>query len=632
MSLKCQVVLVWLICLSCKVVVTGCEVVWINRNVTDSFRVGKNGCTNDTSVCKSNATCQSNGSCLCNPKRPTYRNPIIVNGSKIVHGDSYGCIDNEIIRFGAGNASTDCAFGPFQVIPYSHNEVATNFCYDDNPTLLRCALHKAWVKFPDNATEMELPWLNESYVHLNGSNKTLHFKWKRSVPELQGTIITFNLNCSNSSGFYILRPCLRAKVLGKWSADDASTSAADQSPSVKMNFPPKLTSSDLSPTSSITLGALSSSDDDPSSTILVIAIVVPAVVLILLVVVVCFCCKRKRRNRRPFRHTESSLRGPNAYVDLPESDTTETFGAHTNLACPTPEKQSVIVEAHPSHGTVDLQKGKINEVNFYSNPDYEPEDMAKMDEVNASTFISDPDYATVDIKRKKVDDKNSYPEPGYETPDIKRKDVDAKNSYSDRGVNRATSKSNPDYATVDNKRKKVDGNNSYADPGYATPDVKRKDVDAKNSYSDPGYESADMKMKGVNVATSKSFPDYATVDIKRKDVGGKNAYAESAYESAHLKSKDVDGATSSTNNNYETIAEALNSTVKNKDATTYQQKLGYETPDMKRGNVNAASSDSTYSTIDRDSTKVDENAGYSPANIKRIEVNGDLYALPTKKK
>ena len=37
-------------------------------------------------------------------------------------------------------------------------------------------IQPSWVKFPDNATEMELPWLNDSYVHLNGTNKTLHFK------------------------------------------------------------------------------------------------------------------------------------------------------------------------------------------------------------------------------------------------------------------------------------------------------------------------------------------------------------------------------------------------------------------------------------------------------------------------
>ena len=88
---------------------TGCEVVLVKRNVTDSFRVGKDGCTNDTSVCKSNATCQPDGSCLCNSESLSYRNLVLgINGSEIVYGDSYGCIDNEIIRFGAGKCSVAC--------------------------------------------------------------------------------------------------------------------------------------------------------------------------------------------------------------------------------------------------------------------------------------------------------------------------------------------------------------------------------------------------------------------------------------------------------------------------------------------------------------------------------------------
>jgi hypothetical protein len=109
MSLKYTVVLVWAICLSCKVVMTGCEVVLVNRNVTDSFRVGKDGCTSDKSVCKSNATCQPDGSCFCNSESLSYRNPVLeTKGSEIVYSDSYGCIDNEIIRFGAGKCSVAC--------------------------------------------------------------------------------------------------------------------------------------------------------------------------------------------------------------------------------------------------------------------------------------------------------------------------------------------------------------------------------------------------------------------------------------------------------------------------------------------------------------------------------------------
>ncbi len=101
MSLKDKMVLVWVISLSYEVVMTSCEVVLVNRNVNDSFRVGKDGCTNNASVCTSVFTaCQDDGSCLCNSVRPSFRNPVIKHtGAKIISGDSYGCVDDDIIRF-----------------------------------------------------------------------------------------------------------------------------------------------------------------------------------------------------------------------------------------------------------------------------------------------------------------------------------------------------------------------------------------------------------------------------------------------------------------------------------------------------------------------------------------------------
>ena len=74
------------ICLSYKVVLTGCEVVLVHRNVTDSFRVGKDGCTNDSSVCPTSSTCQADsGLCLCG-NLPNFLNPDVgnVNGYKCV--------------------------------------------------------------------------------------------------------------------------------------------------------------------------------------------------------------------------------------------------------------------------------------------------------------------------------------------------------------------------------------------------------------------------------------------------------------------------------------------------------------------------------------------------------------------
>ena len=101
-----KVVLLWAVSLSFVVCITGCEVVWVKRNVTDGFRVGKGGCTNDTSVCTNvSATCQDDGSCLCSGVLPNFRNPIIYREAsvgKYLYGNTYGCIRNSESLTGVG--------------------------------------------------------------------------------------------------------------------------------------------------------------------------------------------------------------------------------------------------------------------------------------------------------------------------------------------------------------------------------------------------------------------------------------------------------------------------------------------------------------------------------------------------
>ncbi|CAB4009299.1 Hypothetical predicted protein, partial [Paramuricea clavata] len=46
--------------------------------------------------------------------------------------------------------------------------------------------------------------------------------WRKTVPHLQGTIITFNLKCDRGSGRFESN-CLRAKVLGQWKSVKPST-------------------------------------------------------------------------------------------------------------------------------------------------------------------------------------------------------------------------------------------------------------------------------------------------------------------------------------------------------------------------------------------------------------------------
>jgi hypothetical protein len=82
-----------------KMVLTGCDVVWVNRNVTDSFRVGKDGCTYDSSVCTNfDARCikSSGGVCLCGIFKPNYRNP------RPGDDKGYGCLNDHNMRAGVG--------------------------------------------------------------------------------------------------------------------------------------------------------------------------------------------------------------------------------------------------------------------------------------------------------------------------------------------------------------------------------------------------------------------------------------------------------------------------------------------------------------------------------------------------
>ena len=74
-----------------------------------------------------------------------------------------------------------CEFGPFQVIPYLHDSLVSEFEIV-NKTFSHCYLSeriKFKVKYPDNATEIEMEWLNKSYVDLTVSGNKLHFKVRK---------------------------------------------------------------------------------------------------------------------------------------------------------------------------------------------------------------------------------------------------------------------------------------------------------------------------------------------------------------------------------------------------------------------------------------------------------------------
>ena len=84
------------ILLLCNIALNSCKRVLIHRNVTDTFRVGTNGCTNDPSICETRvATCQTNGRCLCGEDSPNFRNPLILESGQ--YGQTYGCTKSESI-------------------------------------------------------------------------------------------------------------------------------------------------------------------------------------------------------------------------------------------------------------------------------------------------------------------------------------------------------------------------------------------------------------------------------------------------------------------------------------------------------------------------------------------------------
>ena len=96
MSVKNKMALLLGVLLLYKVVMSSCQELMVNRNVTDTFRVGNVDCINNSSICTTrSATCQADGSCFCNEDSPNFRNPVIERFDK--YGETYGCVRSEYI-------------------------------------------------------------------------------------------------------------------------------------------------------------------------------------------------------------------------------------------------------------------------------------------------------------------------------------------------------------------------------------------------------------------------------------------------------------------------------------------------------------------------------------------------------
>ncbi len=110
--------------------------------------------------------------------------------------------------------------------------------------------------------------------------------------------------------------------------------------------------------------------------------------------------------------------------------------------------------------------------------------------------------------------------------------------------------------------------------------VNGKDVSDTESYPEPGYATPDVEKKEGDEKNSNSVDHcYAKVDKKRKTVHGNAPQSDPLY-----------------------------------------------------ANVDEATSQPASSKPGGDAKNAVDNAGFSSPDIKRIEINGDVYALPNKQK
>ena len=97
MPSRYKVMLLWTMCSMCKVVTTTNEVGLVHRHFRDRFRVGKDGCANNTNVCTNFAKCQvDSGLCVCKGDSLNFINHVEDSSNE------YTCVSNENIAYYLG--------------------------------------------------------------------------------------------------------------------------------------------------------------------------------------------------------------------------------------------------------------------------------------------------------------------------------------------------------------------------------------------------------------------------------------------------------------------------------------------------------------------------------------------------
>ena len=289
-----------------------------------------------------------------------------------------------------------------------------------------------------------------------------------------------------------------------------------------------------------------------------------------------------------------------------------------------------IVVVKEGHESVDNKKEEMDSGDSKTDIDSEYIDIKKAntnkDENKDPSPDSKPDekMKVSDVKNGKVDGANLYGEPGYATPDVQKNEIEGTSSES------TYAKPKKKRETNDVKVKDSIDPDSYEEPGYETPDIAQEEThgtkpDATYAKPDKKRSEGDIKSGERIVPDSFEEPGYETPDLKMEDTKGSSVDATYAKPDKKRSEGNIKSGQSTVSDSYE---EPGYETLKKEDTVSTTSNTTYAKPDKKKKEVerqNHPGSDN--------STKNDENiAGNFSPDIKRIEINGDLYALPDKSK
>ena len=321
--------------------------------------------------------------------------------------------------------------------------------------------------------------------------------------------------------------------------------------------------------------------------------------------------------------------GMDLVENVSSNGATETVVAEWNPTYSTPEIQSVVVVVNPCYGALDVKTKKAGEVSSSSDPVYDTPGARK----EQDKCQSDPGYKSGVVVKERheiVDDKKEEMNSSDSKTDIDRDYINIKERNTKNDDPNPDTKSDKKMKASDVKNRKLAGANLFDEPGYVTPDVQKEEIQCTSSEStyakpDKKREINDVKVKDSIKPDSYEEPGYETPDIAKEETGGTRPDATYAQQYKKRSEGDIK------------IGERI--------VSDFLEEPGYET--LKKEDTVGRTSDTTYAKPDKkkkeaecqnhpgsdNSTKSGkEIAGKLSADVKRVEINGELYALPDKSK